>query len=94
MKGIKYGENDEEHNGTSPRTVILRLYQAFGGHAHAQLRIASHFLITQAHMTNFLEDEEEELEITRAYNDVMLRLDFRGFEVKTVKLVIGGTRDG
>lgn len=93
LETVKRGEDDRFSSPPpSTSTVILRLYEAFGGHAQAQLRIASHLPVTKAHVTNFLEDDAEELNIFRAHNDVMLKLDFRGFEVKTVKLVIGVPR--
>ena len=91
-------------------SVILRLYEAFGGHAKARLRIAGHFAayVSAAYETNMLEEEEKELKILRAGDEgfvasgvggggedgsiVLLDLNFRGFEIKTVKLVIQRSR--
>ena len=86
-------------------SVILRLYEAFGGHAKARLRIAGHFAayVSAAYETNMLEEEEKDLKILRAGDEgfvtsgedgsiVLLDLNFRGFEVKTVKLVIQRSR--
>jgi alpha-mannosidase len=102
LETIKRGEDDDftSSSSSSSTTIILRLYEAFGGHAHAQLRIASHLPITSAKLTNFLEDEEgaEVLNVFRADDgrggggdaDGVLKLEFRAFEVKSVKLVVGG----
>ena len=74
----------------------LLLYEAFGGHAQAFLRIFGALPIVKAYETNILEDEGAELNIFRAAgddntNDVEIKLNFRGFEFKTVKLVLGDT---
>lgn len=91
-------------------SVILRLYEVFGGHAKTRLRIAGHFAayVSAVYETNMLEEEEKELKILRAGDEgfvasgaggggedgsiVLLDLNFRGFEVKTVKLVIQRSR--
>jgi alpha-mannosidase len=84
-------------------TVILRLYEAFGGHGKVQLNVARHIPVAKAFITNLLEDHEQELSVTRADSSASsgsdpdtpntmacsMTLSFRGFEVKTVKLVIG-----
>lgn len=88
LETIKRGDDDDKNSRT---TIILRIYEAFGGHAQAFLRISSSFGISKAIITNLLEDDLEELNIFRAQDDehdVEVRLDFRGFEVKTVKLVL------
>jgi len=102
LETIKRGEDDnfgskdaDPNNRSSTTTVILRMYEAFGGHAHAQLRIASHLPISKAYLTNLLEDEGDELNVTRTNGPeetMALQLDFRGFEVKTVKIIIGHGR--
>jgi alpha-mannosidase len=81
-------------------TVVLRLYEAYGGHAHARLLISRHLPVVKAFTTNLLEDEDEELYVLRSSSSedyssdgggsgCALSLSFRGFEVKTVKLVLG-----
>lgn len=93
LETIKRGDGDF---GTSSKatTVILRLYEAFGGHAQARLKISGHLPVARAYTTNLLEDEDEanELNIMRIdageVTFAMLKLDFRAFEVKTVKLVL------
>lgn len=93
LETVKRGENDT----SSETSVVLRLYEAYGGHALAKLNISSHLSIKKAFVTNLLEDELEELNILRAddteQTDAVLKLDFRGFEVKTVKLVIGKQKE-
>lgn len=97
LETVKRGEDDtvasNAANGKSTTTVVLRLYEAFGGHVQAKLRISSSLAVAKAYTTNLLEDDLEELNILRADDteetDALLQLDFRGFEVKTVKLVIG-----
>ena len=71
-------------------TVILRLYPAYSGYGHANLQVASYVSIRKAFVTKLLEDSGNELNIMRADDSeesgFFLRFDFRGFEVKTVKL--------
>jgi alpha-mannosidase len=85
-------------------TVILRLYEAYGGHAHARLKIAGHLAtyVSAAYVTNMLEDNEAVLKLLRAGDEgavmsgiggedassALIDLNFRGFEVKTIKLVV------
>lgn len=98
LETIKRGD-DDKHTDGHPTTVILRLYEAFGGHAKARLRIASRLSIKSASLVNFLEDEVSALEMTSVQSndggadarDVVLPLDFRGFQVVTVKLVLNAS---
>ncbi|KAJ3983926.1 glycosyl hydrolases family 38 N-terminal domain-containing protein [Lentinula detonsa] len=96
LETIKRGENDdfnESFESESSTTVIARLYEAFGGHAHAIVVIGNHFSgrVARAVTTNLLEDEDEEEEV-QIMNDndlgVVLKLNFRGFEVKTLKITL------
>jgi len=96
LETVKRGEDDDFGADSAKTTVVLRLYEAFGGHAQAKLRIAGHLDVFKAYTTNLLEDVDEgdELNVVRAEDPsgqaaAGLRLDFRGFEVKTVKLVLG-----
>lgn len=93
LETVKRGDDDND----SETSVVLRLYEAFGGHAVAKLNISSQLSIKTAFVTNLLEDELEEINILRAddteQTDAVLSLDFRGFEVKTVKLVIGKQKE-
>ena len=97
LETMKRGEDDDYASGLV--TIILRLYEAFGGHSRVLLKVAPYLPIAKAFVTNLLEDEKEELDITLLTDgdiveDVMssgcsIALNFRGFEVKTLKLVIG-----
>ncbi|CAL1697504.1 unnamed protein product [Somion occarium] len=94
LETIKRGEDDKfsPQNDSSP-TVVLRLYEAFGGHARIKLKIARHFPVVKATVTNLLEDEIEDLQLLHAEQAedrlTSVSLDFHGFEVKTVKLTLG-----
>ncbi|KAG9297720.1 hypothetical protein G9A89_011235 [Geosiphon pyriformis] len=62
--------------------IILRLYEAYGGHAKARLR--SIFPLTKLHETNILEDPIS----TVAYDDEGAILRFRPFQIMTLKATI------
>lgn len=107
LETVKRGEYDafdgtvDLDDRSRPVTVVLRLYEAFGGHAQARLVVSENIPVVKAFTTNLLEDEDEELYVLRpsaAEGDSgagsgaegsVLSLSFRGFEVKTVKLVLG-----
>jgi alpha-mannosidase len=86
--------DDERFNGkrdSDTSVVIIRLYEALGGHATAELRIAESLQVLKATRTNLLEDDLEVLEITRpggAQSSTSVTLPFHGFQVVTVKLVV------
>ena len=69
------------------------MYETFGGHAQIKLVASHHLPVVKAFQTNLLEDEDEELYILRDTNEsgshCELSFSFRGFEVKTIKLVLG-----
>ena len=72
---------------------MLRLYEAFGGHAAVKLRFAPHLSVVRVLVTNLLEDEVEELSVYQTEDACsVVKLAFHGFEVKTVKLVLGKPR--
>lgn len=96
LETIKRGD-DDDFSGSGPQTIVLRLYEAYGGHATVKLLISTSLGIEKAITTNLLEDDnEDELgftatvgeEASRGYSHY-LKLSFRGFEVKTVKLTLG-----
>lgn len=93
LETVKRGEDDKCGLQDTETTVILRIYEAYGGHGQALLKIARQVPVHKAFVTNLLEDEVEELELLRAdgtdQTGAVLKLGFRGFEVKTVKLIIG-----
>jgi len=91
-----FGETVNLDDKSLTTTVILRLYEAYGGHAQARLLISHHLPVLKAITTNLLEDEDEELYVLHSSSDssdgssgCALSLSFRGFEVKTIKLVLG-----
>ena len=96
LETVKRGDDDNV-SGSGPKTVVLRLYEAYGGHTTVRLLISALVGIEKAIVTNLLEDDnDDELEFTatieeeanRGYSH-FLKLPFRGFEVKTVKLTLG-----
>lgn len=97
LETVKRGEDDvfnDDYSAKKMKTIVLRIYEAFGGHAQAFLRVSGAFGVAKAYEANILEDELKELRVFRAYEDgngkdVEIKLDFHGFEVKTVKLVLG-----
>lgn len=81
------GENKES-------VVILRLYEAFGGHAQARVRVGGGLQVKKASLTNLLEDELENLELTQdAEGATSFAIKFRGFQVATVKLEVTKTQE-
>jgi alpha-mannosidase len=70
LETVKRGEDDlfEEAvnlDDKSATTVILRLYEAYGGRAQARLLISHHLPVLKAITINLLEDEDEELYVLR-----------------------------
>ena len=100
LETVKRGEDDSFEEAVDlddksvTTTVILRLYEAYGGYAQARLLISRHLPVIKAITTNLLEDEDEELYVLRSSDlsdgfSCALSLSFRKFEVKTIKLVLG-----
>lgn len=96
LETIKRGEDDDV-SGSGPHTVVLRLYEAYGGHTNAKLLISTSVGVQKAILTNLLEDDHEddlvftaaaEEDAKRGYSHY-IKLSFRRFEVKTVKLTLG-----
>ncbi|KAH9846547.1 galactose mutarotase-like domain-containing protein, partial [Lenzites betulinus] len=91
LETVKRGLDDDfsKHDAAAP-TVVLRLYEAYGGHAQVKFTIASHIPVVKAVVTNLLEDEVEELSLLQTEDAALaMKLKFHGFEVKTVKLTLG-----
>lgn len=95
LETIKRGDLDSD-GANGPRTIVLRLYEAYGGHATVGLQINVP-CVTAAYLTNLLEDDAgaEALVLERTTGEwgeqageLSLRLTFRRFEAKTVKLVL------
>lgn len=97
IETVKRGDDDSFSDDTDetpdkPSTIILRIYEAFGGHAQAILSVNGVFNVAKAYESNLLEDDMKELSFIRRDGeggDVEVKLNFRGFEVKTVKFVLG-----
>ena len=92
LETVKRGLDDDFASHEAP-SVVLRLYEAFGGHAAVKLRFAPHLSVVRVLVTNLLEDEVEELSVYQTEDaSSVVKLAFHGFEVKTVKLVLGKPR--
>jgi alpha-mannosidase len=98
LERLKRGDLDDVKG---IRTIVLRLYEAYGGHASIGLQINTPQKVVAAYETNLLEDDAgaKSLAIettTGEWNEgpgePLLRLVFRGFEVKTIKIVLA--KDG
>jgi len=98
LETLKRGDLDDA-DGT--RTIVLRLYEAYGGHASVCLQINVRESVVAAYETNLLEDDAgaEALPLESTTGEwgeqpggLSVRLAFRGFEVKTVKIVLA--KDG
>ncbi|EJF58912.1 glycoside hydrolase family 38 protein [Dichomitus squalens LYAD-421 SS1] len=89
LETVKRGldDNFEKHDAS---TIVLRLYEAYGGHGSVKLKLADHLSVVKVLVTNLLEDELEELSVYQAEDSSsIVKLNFHGFEVKTIKLVLG-----
>ena len=88
LETIKRGEDDDK----TKTTIVLRLYEAFGGHALAELHIGAGLGVKKASLTNMMEDDVDSTELSLSSltsGASKIKLNFHRFEVKTVKLVIG-----
>ncbi|KAI0293181.1 glycosyl hydrolases family 38 N-terminal domain-containing protein [Multifurca ochricompacta] len=95
LETFKRGDLDSDTKD-GPRTIVLRLYEAYGGHVsvHLQINVPG---VVAAYATNLLEDDvgAEVLALERTTGEwgeqpgeLAIPLTFRGFEVKTIKLVL------
>ncbi|KZT05154.1 glycoside hydrolase family 38 protein [Laetiporus sulphureus 93-53] len=91
LETVKRGLDDDfsVSSSDSPVTVVLRLYEAYGGHAQATLKIAEHIPVMKIITTNLLEDETSKLAVLTEDACSLVKLNFHGFEVKTVKIYLG-----
>ncbi|KAG9085145.1 Glycoside hydrolase, 38 vacuolar alpha mannosidase [Ceratobasidium sp. UAMH 11750] len=85
LETVKRG--DDDHG--SEQTIVVRLYEAFGGHARARLNVSKKLHVSKAVVANVLEEALYELEGETGDDVVAYPLKMRGFEVVTVKLVVG-----
>ena len=92
LETVKRGLDDNFKTNEAP-TIVLRLYEAFGGQGTVKLKLAQHLSVVKVLETNLLEDELKELSVYQAEDDTAaVKLNFHGFEVKTIKLVLGKPR--
>ncbi|RXW22273.1 hypothetical protein EST38_g3570 [Candolleomyces aberdarensis] len=98
LETVKRGEYDSfdapvNVDDASGESIILRLFEAYGGHGCVNLKVNRHIPVAKAYATNLLEDHTNNLELLQLTEEqgggAVVKLDFRGFEVKTIKLVLG-----
>lgn len=75
LEAVKKAEDGED--------IILRLYQAV--HANAQAMITINFPVRTVYLTNLMEEISEKVSLNP---DCSFMLDFKPFEIKTVRLVL------
>ncbi|KAL8280086.1 hypothetical protein RQP46_007416 [Phenoliferia psychrophenolica] len=91
---IKRGEDDHfAKDSKHAQTVILRLYEAFGG--HGVVEIATELDVASVSICDILERDVEELSIVQSKSSdgkssSAFKISMRGFEVKTLKLTLVG----
>ncbi|KAG8854188.1 Glycoside hydrolase, 38 vacuolar alpha mannosidase [Tulasnella sp. 330] len=88
---VKRGDDDSSDGDP---TIILRFYEAYGGHARANVMISDKLHVSKATITNLLEEDAESLDLLRSnISDAgtSFALCFRGFQVITVQLVLKKT---
>ena len=84
---------DDDFKLAEASTIVLRLFEAYGGHGAVKLKLAQHLSVVKVLETNLLEDEIEEHTVYQAEDQsAVVKLNFHGFEVKTIKLVLGKHR--
>ncbi|KAN0061958.1 Glycoside hydrolase, 38 vacuolar alpha mannosidase [Thecaphora frezii] len=100
VSAVKRAEEDFAYGGKAPAekgsvSVVLRLYESLGCHSEPSLEISTP--IKSVSVTNLLEDEDGEatealrLQTYTSTEDdevTLVSLDFRPFEIKTVKIRI------
>ncbi|KAG9009030.1 Glycoside hydrolase, 38 vacuolar alpha mannosidase [Tulasnella sp. 427] len=94
---VKRGDDDDFSSSSADKTIVLRLYEAYGGHARPKVKISKYIKVSKATITNLLEEEIEEVRLMRAESaeeGCCIALSMRGFQVVTVKLFLENTADG
>jgi len=114
LETIKRGDDDDfgKSKSKGTKSIVLRLYEAYGGHARATIRISKDIPVEKVFVTNLLEDHLKELDLEKRASqeseeigvekgsekekpeDRQVSLDFRGFQVHTLKLVLNGDSKG
>ena len=95
---IKRAEDDFEYYGQKPKDsksfgIVLRLYESLGAHAKPTIKIK--LPVKEINLTNLLEDVQEDKKDEIAFNtyadeedSTYVQLDFKPFEIKTLKISI------
>ncbi|KAL7422655.1 Glycoside hydrolase, 38 vacuolar alpha mannosidase [Cryptotrichosporon argae] len=94
LETIKRGEDDVSATGKGKqetKTLILRFYEQYGGKARAKLQVDG-LVVEKAEVVNILEDHLETLKVHDAKGQAEIALDFRGYEIKTVRLTVGAKK--
>lgn len=83
LETIKRAEDDPKKKLTR---VVLRIFEAYGGHATATLRVAGQLTVDRAYTTNLLEEKIANLELVKqaATGDTLITLPMRGFQILSV----------
>ena len=92
---VKRGEDDDlAPNHRAKTSVILRLYEAYGGHARALLRVSNKLAVKKAYLSNVLEDSLETIEpLDSNEASQLFEINFHGFQFQTVKLYLETNSD-
>ncbi|KAK4047772.1 Glycoside hydrolase, 38 vacuolar alpha mannosidase [Microbotryomycetes sp. JL221] len=91
---IKRAEDDHFSSKATTQTVILRLYEAFGGHGEVTLNTS--LPVESATICDILERDLEELSVLQEHvsnekTESSFKLSFRGFQVVTVKVTLSAS---
>lgn len=91
LETIKRAEDDPKKKLTR---VVLRIFEAYGGHATATLRVASQLSVDRAYTTNLLEERVANLELVKqaATGDTLITLPMRGFQILSVCLSVSANK--
>ncbi|KAJ5289199.1 CAZyme family GH38 [Penicillium angulare] len=86
---VKRGEDDEDvSTGGIParqgKSVILRAYESLGGKARTSIQ--STLPVKRVWKCNVLEDDEDELEFSKADGGIVVDIELRAFEIATFRL--------
>lgn len=84
---IKRGDDDDFMSKQGQTSVICRFYESKGGHAKAKLSFG--VPIVSARIVDLLERPLSDVELKKAKDgSSVATISFRGFEVKTLQLII------
>ncbi|WOO78189.1 Alpha-mannosidase [Vanrija pseudolonga] len=84
LETIKRGEDD----GEGTKTVIVRLFEQYGGRGRAVLNIGASLGVVKAEVVDILEEHVSDLELVPTATGAKVTLPCHGFEIKTVRLTL------